>query len=185
MFGIGNQTVPLPMPADGRLFLAVNDDCPARQSGRVPGAGAAGRLRAETIARRAAAPRPAKSRAGRCHVRRSPGACGTIVSSYARVEGHAQPAAHDVSDEGQPADGRTGNDRVVGRRWTSTADPRARARARRSSSCTTGRRTPTARSTSARPSTRSSRTSSSSRARWRASTRPTSRATTATGCQSS
>jgi len=26
MFGIGTQTVPLPMPADGRLFLAVNDD---------------------------------------------------------------------------------------------------------------------------------------------------------------
>ena len=26
MFGIGDQTVPLPMPADGRLFLGVNDD---------------------------------------------------------------------------------------------------------------------------------------------------------------
>lgn len=26
MFGIGNQTVPLTMPADGRLFLGVNDD---------------------------------------------------------------------------------------------------------------------------------------------------------------
>jgi hypothetical protein len=26
MFGIGDQTTPLPMPADGRLFLGVNDD---------------------------------------------------------------------------------------------------------------------------------------------------------------
>jgi hypothetical protein len=26
MFGIGNQTAPLPMPADGRLYLGVNDD---------------------------------------------------------------------------------------------------------------------------------------------------------------
>jgi hypothetical protein len=26
MFAIGNQTTPLPMPADGRLFLGVNDD---------------------------------------------------------------------------------------------------------------------------------------------------------------
>jgi hypothetical protein len=26
MFAIGNQTNPLPMPADGRLFLGVNDD---------------------------------------------------------------------------------------------------------------------------------------------------------------
>ena len=41
MFGIGNQTVPLPMPADGRLFLGVNDDGLAGQPGRVPGAGAA------------------------------------------------------------------------------------------------------------------------------------------------
>ena len=33
MFGIGNQTVPLPMPADGRLFLAVNDDFPQDNQG--------------------------------------------------------------------------------------------------------------------------------------------------------
>ena len=33
MFGIGNQTVPLPMPADGRLFLAVNDDYPQDNQG--------------------------------------------------------------------------------------------------------------------------------------------------------
>jgi len=33
MFGIGTQTVPLPMPADGRLFLAVNDDSPQDNQG--------------------------------------------------------------------------------------------------------------------------------------------------------
>jgi hypothetical protein len=33
MFGIGNQTVPLPMPADGRLYLAVNDDSPQDNQG--------------------------------------------------------------------------------------------------------------------------------------------------------
>ena len=34
MFGIGNQTVPLPMPGDGRLFLAVNDDSPQDNQGQ-------------------------------------------------------------------------------------------------------------------------------------------------------
>lgn len=33
MFGIGNQTIPLPMPADGRLYLAVNDDYPQDNRG--------------------------------------------------------------------------------------------------------------------------------------------------------
>jgi hypothetical protein len=32
-FGIGNQTTPLTMPADGRLFLGVNDDTPADNQG--------------------------------------------------------------------------------------------------------------------------------------------------------
>jgi hypothetical protein len=32
-FGIGNQTTPLTMPADGRLYLGVNDDTPADNQG--------------------------------------------------------------------------------------------------------------------------------------------------------
>ena len=60
-----------------------------------------------------------------------------------------------------------------------------RARAGRRSSCTTGRRTRTARSTSATPSTRCSRTSSSSRARSTASMRRTCRAGIAMACRSS
>jgi hypothetical protein len=32
-FGIGTQTTPLPMPADGRLYLGVNDDTPADNQG--------------------------------------------------------------------------------------------------------------------------------------------------------
>ncbi len=33
MFGIGNQTGPLEMPADGRLFLGINDDNVADNQG--------------------------------------------------------------------------------------------------------------------------------------------------------
>ena len=58
------------------------------------------------------------------------------------------------------------------------------APARRSTSSTTARRTPTATSTSATRSTRFSRTSSSSRRPWRASTRPTFPAGIATACRS-
>ena len=34
-FAIGNQTVPLPMPADGLLWLGINDDATADNSGQL------------------------------------------------------------------------------------------------------------------------------------------------------
>ena len=90
---------------------------------------------------------------------------GYNAGSHARVERHRQPAAHRLSDAGQPADDRAGGRSRAGRRMDLYAPhPRGPQGRPDASSCTTGRRTPTATSTSAPRSTRSSRTSSSSRA---------------------
>ena len=125
-----------------------------------------GHLRA--LRRRSALAEPVEARGG-------PILSGDLRQlTYGRLEGHAQPAAHGLPDEGEPADRRAGGDRAVGRDGPVRPDPRSAARARRSSSCTTARPTPTATSTSAPRSTRSSRTSSSSRGRWPGSTRRTS-----------
>ena len=75
--------------------------------------------------------------------------CTKMKGSHGRVERHAQPAPHRLPDEGQPSDGRAAGARPLGGDGAVRADPRAAARAARSSSCTTGRRTPTAGSTSA------------------------------------
>ena len=82
------------------------------------------------------------------------------------------------------AAGRAEDARALGEGGHLRPDPRVAQRAARRTSCTTARLTPTATSTWARHSTRSSRTSSSSRRPWRASTRRTCPAGTATGCRS-
>ena len=64
------------------------------------------------------------------------------------MERHRQPAAHRLPDEGEPADDRAGDARPLGGDGPLREDSRAPRRARRSSCCTTARRTPTATSTS-------------------------------------
>ena len=71
------------------------------------------------------------------------------MDTHARVERHRQPAAHRLSDEGQPADEPSRRRSRAGTAMDLYGQIRAtRGGARRSSSCTTARRTPTATSTS-------------------------------------
>ena len=72
-----------------------------------------------------------------------------------RSEEDCQSAEDRLPDEGQSAARRAEDARTVGRKRTSTGRFEARARAVRSTSCTTARRTPTAISTSGTRSTRS------------------------------
>ena len=85
-----------------------------------------------------------------------PCACAPQSSQYnreirhGRVERHLQPAADRLLHEGEPADDRAGNRGPLGRDGPLRQDSR-RAQGRQDATCcTTGRRTPTARSTSAR-----------------------------------
>ena len=80
-----------------------------------------------------------------------------------RLERHAQPPAHRISDEGEPAVRRAGDARALECDEPVRQASRSAATARRNSSCTTDRRMPTAASTSARRSTRFSKISSSNR----------------------
>ena len=102
-----------------------------------------------------------------------------------RLQDHAQPARHAVSDARAISRKREPDwvKRLAGAQGL-RGDSRRVARAARASSCTTARRTPTATSTSATRSTRSSRTSSSRASSWRASTRRTCPAGTAMACRS-
>ena len=88
-------------------------------------------------------------------------------------------------DARRSAEARAGDARALAGDGPLPAAARGVARAARSSSCMTGRPTPTATSISATRSTRSSRTSSTARSRCSARTRPTCRAGTATACRSS
>ena len=140
------------MPADGRLFLGVNDDDVERQPGRVQGRRAARIRRLPTGA------------AELCRTRRERrDAAPALVRPIRRNGVRVQLTVHmpewkDTLNlprttfpmKANLPDGRAGDARAVGGDGPVRADSRARARARRSSSCTTARRTPTATSTSAR-----------------------------------
>ena len=101
-----------------------------------------------------------------------------------RLQVHAESAGHSVSDARRLSQARAASGSGTGRSARSTRPSAPRRSDDRASSCTMGRRTPTATSTSATRSTRSSRTSSSRASSWQVSTRPTFPAGTATACRS-
>ena len=151
-FGIGNQTEPLSMPAAGVLYLGVNDDnvddnrgaftvtvtaqpttvtttrlTPGRSAGRSWPRGGACRRHAPQPAFAAPCPTRRRTRRRARLLLRLP---GTMTGSMADWKDTAQPAAHRLPDEGEPADQPSRRRSRAGRRWTSTGRSARRARAR-------------------------------------------------------
>ncbi len=130
---IGNQTS-IPSPGSGMLWLAVNDDVLGDNAGEfgveITAQGRDGRLISQGSCpwQLPCPPRASRAARGRRPRPRASKASAPLKYNplfYARLESHAEPASHRVSDEGQPAGGRTGNHRGVGEDRSLSAAARA------------------------------------------------------------